>query len=507
MKKLFTLLLGIAILFSISVCAHGEGEPIEVSMLVCQIGNIKLDDPNLKAYQKMNEVGNIQISPIMVTEESYPEKFAALLASGELPDIIYTSPVWKTVQDIGPKGVFVPVSDYYDQLPKLKELLDKHPLETSALLSSDGKLYQFPTIFENVVYASTGLVMREDLLEAAGIDAESIQTMDDLYNALAGIKEQNGGKPVLSARFGISNMSVIANMFGSSFAVRYDPKEMKFAYPVYDDGSKAAIQFLNRLYSDGILHPEWASMSDAIWEEAVSAGELAAYADNMQMLAARNSDLSSSVGPEARLIPVLPPEVNGEIQPWGSNAAVMLGGWTSYAINASVSGDKLERILKVMNWIYDYENSNEALVYGEEGVTFVYGDDGMPTYIVDTDWENGNGPLPLEYGVNVLSLVVTPEKFYEVTVTPVAENPFIAAMDLYEEVYRYAVPPVSFTKEESERLKVIKTPLDTYVAENVIKFIHGVRPMDEWDGFVDELNAMHISEVEDIYNQALSRLQ
>ena len=93
------------------------------------------------------------------------------------------------------------------------------------------------------------------------------------------------------------------------------------------------------------------------------------------------------------------------------------------------------------------------------------------------------------------------------TVTPMAENPFIAAMDLYKEVYRYAVPPVSFTKEESERLKVIKTPLDTYVAENVIKFIHGVRPMDEWDSFIDELNAMHISEVEDIYNQALSRLQ
>lgn len=483
-----------------------SSEPIEVSWMMTALGTIDLENPNLKVYQAMNEAADIKIKPIVVPEDSYEDKFAAVIASNDMYDIMAGAPVSQTIQSIGPQGLFVAISDNYDKMPKLKGLLDKYPLDTKAILSTDGKLYQFPTVFVDVTYASTGLVMREDLLNAAGIKPDSIETMDDLYSAFAAMSAQNSGKPVISARFNIKNMAYIARMFGGDFLVAYNNETKKFEYPVYKNETKMAVEFLNKMYTDGLLHPEWASMSDAVWEEAVSTGELATYVDNMQMLAARNSDLASSVGEHAKLIPVLPPKINGKIRPWSSNPSVMLGGWGGPVISSAVTGEKLSRIFTLMNWIYDYEKSSPSLLWGEEGVTFVYDEQGYPRYIVDVDWENGNGPLPKEYGVNVFALVVTPERFYDIATNPVGENPFMDAMELYKEVYAYSTPSVAFTTEETDRLKVIKTPLDTFVQENIIKFINGTTPMSQWDQFVAKLTEMKIHEVEEIYNTALSRL-
>ena len=44
----------------------------------------------------------------------------------------------------------------------------------------------------------------------------------------------------------------------------------------------------------------------------------------------------------------------------------------------------------------------------------------------------------------------------------------------------------SFTTEQSESLSGYVTPFNTYVDENILLFVDGTRPMDEWDAFVEE---------------------
>ena len=44
----------------------------------------------------------------------------------------------------------------------------------------------------------------------------------------------------------------------------------------------------------------------------------------------------------------------------------------------------------------------------------------------------------------------------------------------------------AFTAEQNEIVAANTTPMQTYIDENIMYFIDGTRPLDEWDAFVQE---------------------
>ena len=61
----------------------------------------------------------------------------------------------------------------------------------------------------------------------------------------------------------------------------------------------------------------------------------------------------------------------------------------------------------------------------------------------------------------------------------------------------------TFTVEENDTISASTTPMATYANENIILFITGDRPMDEWDAFIEEYKSMgNYEEVLSIYNGA-----
>ena len=513
MKKLLLIVLCILLTvpaFSLASSDAANDDPIDVTWLMMSFGNIDFANPEMKLYQWMDEVANIKLQPVVVPEDSYASKFTVLMASNGLPDIIYTGKAsQKLILEYGPQGMFVPLSDYFDQLPAVKKYLDEYEDQARSIYASDGKLYRLPLIYlKDTPTYSRGIVLREDLLKAGGMEPSDIKTTEDLYRAFEIIYEQNGDKPVISARSNLTNMNYLANVFGGSFVISFNPEKNDFEYPVYSEATYNAVEFLHKMYENNLLHPDWASMSDAVWEQMVASGSLGGYFDNMVMLALRNQDLALSVGEGAKLVPIFPPTYNGVFHPWPTTSKIVTTH--GIAVNAKATGEKLNRILKLVNWLYDFDASNVKLHYGEEGVTFVYRDDGTPKYIVDPDWENGNGPLAREYAIGTnncnFHFIKDNWRLFDVAVTPPDENPLVPALEMYKDVYTTIIPSVTFTGEENERLGVILTPLTTYLNENLIQFINGTRPLSEWDSFVSDLHDMSIDEVEDIYNTAYHRL-
>ena len=61
------------------------------------------------------------------------------------------------------------------------------------------------------------------------------------------------------------------------------------------------------------------------------------------------------------------------------------------------------------------------------------------------------------------------------------------------------------TAEESERYYQIFDDLDTYVKENLVKFINGSRPLSEYDDYLKQCYAMGAEELISIKQQALDR--
>ena len=69
-----------------------------------------------------------------------------------------------------------------------------------------------------------------------------------------------------------------------------------------------------------------------------------------------------------------------------------------------------------------------------------------------------------------------------------------------------AMPPVSFTSEESNRISTIMNNVKTCADENLYKFIMGIKSVDtDYDAFISELKGFGIDEAIEIYTTALER--
>ena len=66
-------------------------------------------------------------------------------------------------------------------------------------------------------------------------------------------------------------------------------------------------------------------------------------------------------------------------------------------------------------------------------------------------------------------------------------------------------PPIVLDEEEAQFRVDNITPIDTFVDENIARFIAGERPMSEWDAFVEEISDYgDYQAVLDMYNQKLA---
>ena len=66
---------------------------------------------------------------------------------------------------------------------------------------------------------------------------------------------------------------------------------------------------------------------------------------------------------------------------------------------------------------------------------------------------------------------------------------------------------MSMSSAEAEMLADYNTSLNTFVEENLQKFVLGQRPMSEWDKFQEELSELPIDEVLAIYEEAYNRIK
>ncbi|HHY81893.1 MAG TPA: extracellular solute-binding protein [Clostridiales bacterium] len=479
----------------------GKSEPKEVKWMLYAYGTVKLES-HLKIYQKLEELANVKIVPIPVPSDVYKERFNITVISDDVPDIVSVRSVGKTANELGEKGIFVALNNHYDKLPNFKKYIDKFADSVPHMTANDNNVYSFPLVRDNAPIPAHGIVLREDLLTKQGIDINSIETVEDLYKAFAALKDANDGKPVIGARNGLENLNLIAQTFGTRFMIpRYDKELKKYISPVDDPNLKSAVEYCAKLYKDGILHPDWASMSDEIWEQSVASGELLVFFDNMQQIAQRNADLRVD-NPDAKLAAILPPKYNGIRYEWGGSAKLDNNRGT--AISSKTKA--LDEALMINDWLFSDEGV-EFVVFGEEGKTFRRRDDGTNEYIVDSDWETGTGPLPTEYGSgqNVNFLRVMDESlFNDWHIYGKNKNEMEPYCKVYaEQIYTYILPPQKFNQEQVEKLKELQTPLDTAFQENLVLFINNSKSMDEWDNFMQTLKDMRIDELVALYNETL----
>ncbi|MFC4600505.1 extracellular solute-binding protein [Cohnella hongkongensis] len=440
----------------------------------------------------------VKINLEPVPGSNYEDKKRALLATNNIPDIIGITA--SDAAEFAGTGMFLTISDYFDRMPNFQKVMETNP-EIKKLFI-DGKLYSLPVAEHFKIQGGKAPMIRMDILEK--LDLAVPTTFDELYDVLKKMKEAYPDSYPFSSRGIPAFLDAFAFGMGGGFGMTYDDETGAYFYGQNKPEFKEVLTFLNRLYSEGLLDPDFAINTKQNWDEKMSTGKSFFYYDNNSFAVNYTAALQQAE-PGARFdrIPYLK-NAKGDIRGW-----LYPKGWLTdnYAISSDTKNP--EAVIDMFDWMYGEEGTN-VTNYGIEGQTFEIVD-GQPK-MTDATLEKYKGStdparvMLSEIGAGLLALAVH-----------VDEGPFTQLSDpnlvrwgeelVNDPGARYAPALVpAFTSEETKLIKGI-TSKTAPLEEDVVKFVMGIKPLTEFDQWAEQLTKAGAEQLENIYNEALKRVQ
>ncbi|MDF2659924.1 MAG: extracellular solute-binding protein family 1 [Paenibacillus sp.] len=511
--KVSTVLLSVALTSSAVLSACNEKEPKtgtdsgsggqnvvqkEISVRMTRGENpaqaIKTDTPVLKEILKHTGV-KISLEP--VPGSNYLDKKRVLLSTNNIPDIIGLEAL--EVAEFAKTGMFVPISDYLDKLPNFSKVLKDNP--EIKKLYVDGKLYSFPITENYKIQGAKTLLIRTDILEELKLPVP--KTFDDLYNVLKKMKEAYPSSYPWTTR-GMSFMDAFALGMGGGYGMTYDSDSKRYFYGTNKPEFKEVLAYLNKLYAEKLLDPDFSINTKQNWDEKLSTGKSFFYYDNNQFAVNYNQVLQEK-NPKAKFdrIPYL---TNSKGKAKGFLYAK---GWLVDNYAVSVKTKDPEAVLKMFDWMYGQEGTI-ATNYGTLGQTYEMVD-GKPKIMdsVVAKYKTAGDPVRAmlsDIGAGLLAMAVNIDEGPMKQVT----HPDLLrwSEELLADPGAYIVPALTpgFTSVESEKLKQITTKISP-LEQDVVKFIMGAKPLADYDKWAESLKSAGVPEMEKIYNDALARVQ
>lgn len=458
---------------------------------------VKQDTPVLKEIARKTGV-KLQVES--VPQSNYNDKKQVLIGTNNIPDIILVNQ--NDINQYAKTGIFLNISDYLDQAPNLKKRLQDNP-ETNMLLI-EGKLYGFPITAQNQLSAGKTPMIRTDLLNKHNLKTPA--TFDELYDVLKKLKEAYPDSTPWSARGLGSIMDAVSFGMGGGYGMYFDPDVQggSYVYGTAKPAFKEALTYLNKLYNEKLLDPDFAVNTQQKWAEKMSSGKAFFYFDNNTFAVNYNQALQQQ-NKEARidLIPYLK-NSQGKVRGFAYPKA----GWISelYAVSSKVKDPA--GVVKFYDWLYS-EEGTQVTNFGLLGETYelVNGKPKMLATVLDK-YKAAADParaMLSELGTGYLSLAA------HVDETPIIQvsNPDLVRWgeqidkDPGSKIRAPSLKP-PFTDEENEKIKQINSKLSPITAD-VVKFIMGAKPLSEFDSFAKALNDNGATELEKIFNTAQGR--
>jgi putative aldouronate transport system substrate-binding protein len=526
-------------------------EPIELSLMWTDEGPWLEANNDSYTIDLMGQANNVDFDLQNITLDVMADKVAIALASQELPDIMLLVgtnevPGALLAGQYGPQGMFVKLDEYIDagMMPNMAAQMEKYSDMEARITSPDGHIYMAPSISLQLSF-KPGLGMRPDLLAACGYlpdnrtpEYEWLQTTDDLYDAFECMSEQLGGGPVISNREGFARVAIgWAKYFGTGVAEYHNPATGQYEVGPTMDRYRHMITFMNRIFNDGLLHPDYATMSDPD-NSNLAYGEctIGAFMEHLGWSFYGCNFIGLDPGTHFTS-PSL--TIDGERILWPQSSAIDLE--MPMVVSALSSKEHQDAAVRVIDWLYGQEGA-ELMGFGEQGVHWDRNPDGTACFmgafwshedgedpgtacadaIVDENGRPGTSAsgVPVFFdlfimnqriprirrmggGIDYQGYSCWPGPGYCNMQQDMLQNVLGASGSLTD-----PLPPIVLNDAELEIVADVGTPLTTFVLEETQKMIEAAAPPTdaEWAEFVSGVEGFNAQALADAYNAALARI-
>lgn len=443
------------------------------------------------------------------------DALATYLAGGDWPDFIHSNLSTSVINDYGVVGgKFVNYLDYLEYMPNLVQTFEDYPLARGAVTQINGEIYSLPGVEVSATTAAARPYVRTDVLENAGLSLDEIKTVDDFYNALVILKEQNGEPgfipdlsndesywgPMLFAAFGtLTNMNFDDDGNGNVIFNRTS-EQMKRYYT-----------YMNKLYSEGLIHQEYLTVDATVRMDRAQSGKVA-FIGSGEGNSLQASDFDDG---EFHLdcMPPLISEYDDTQVILGKSVYFPNGG---FFMNAE--SEYIVEMCKMFDIMYATEEVAEgsgllgqSFCYGIQGKDWDYGPEGSGVYVFYCPEEYDGAFTTYQYAEVIWDNAGREDALAGLVTETVSNSRarqlgFVNNVIPYQSDLYFPASLLKFTDEEQRIIDNKLADIKTYYKEMEGKFITGVIDIEEgWDDYCATLEKMGVQDVIDVYQASYDR--
>lgn len=441
------------------------------------------------------------------------------LSAGEWPDIFLNGFNTNEIEDYGVIGKrLVNLEDYADIMPYLQQTYRDY-VDADAkkmVIASDGGIYRLVRIDNSPTNVVCRMHYNKYLLDQNNLSIPT--SVDELYEALKTMKNITGAAPIVDNiapdqyYTGATEEWYFYAAFGTSTNPNFeDDGTGKVIYNRNSDQYRYYLQYMNKLYAEGLLHQEYLTLDkttktsmindgkaifgNECWDYA-SADAFGGSYDNLGVLAPLTSQYDSTR------------EVQGKSPATAGGTVV------------SASSEHIPEILKMLDILFATEEVKEgtglygvAGAYGPENVTWKWTNDAHTeyTYILPDGYTETANQYKVEYvrfvgcgRYDVFKNAVVAEQ----SNNRVRQLGYIENLKPYQTATQFLANKLAMTDEEKTVIDNYLTELVGYVSEWNAAFITGTKnPNDDavWSEYCAGFDKLHLTEVTAAYQSAYTR--
>ncbi|MFD0960360.1 extracellular solute-binding protein [Paenibacillus chungangensis] len=516
-KKMLTTLLAVSMTAGLVACSGGndaspgttgsasDGQSEKKQTITWFEGTWEspVPEPKSDAVAKINEKFNVDFQPQYIPWDTYEEKLAVKMASGDLPDVIGMEEVNSNYVKWAQDGAFLPLEDLLDDYDTMKII----PPFVRDSLTVDGHIYGVPTYFS--AKGGKKMVIRQDWLDK--LDLTMPTNYEELKQVAIAFAKQD---PDGNGKDDTLGLGLAKNIY-------YDPQNGAYYHNdawyhknengqyipgMISEANKEKIQFLIDLSKEGAISKDWAVTTYKDVFKEFNAGKVGIWYEQPGVQSANGiyPPTLMANAPEAVVAPIPP-----FISPDGSEGLKMGSGWYRMYLVSSKLKDQPEKVAKILEMI-DYMRGSVPLneqnpqneffdwKMGGEGEGYMMADGlaqknpekrsmtAPAAYILDFSWAENDVDL---------------EEFIELSPTQEGKDFNRMMTDMLKSTKWY-IDPSSRIIAPGYMEK--KTELKKYITDETTKMIIGQRSIDEWDKMVEEWLAKGGQEAIDEVNKAIA---
>ncbi len=342
----------------------------QMSVTIYDRGQIPPDEgtyDNNRWTKWVNEKGPVDVTYVPVPRNGSDQKIPVLFASDSAPDLVLEySAVMRN--QLWAQKQLMPLDDMIENYSTTyKKMLEQFPQLKQVSAMPDGKTYQIGLV--NKPTALTVMVIRKDWLDK--LELKVPETIDEFYETAYAFAHQDpdGNKKDDTFGFNMNQHTIIDKMFGSELFIMEDGELVR-----QFDRIKPAAEVKKKLFENGIVDKDF--LTDKTGQKAqqdFANGKTGIFVDYVSNVK-KNYEILKQNDPNAEIIPILLPETTfGQYSPDFGSPIDVVG-----VVNAKAKDP--QAVMQYIDFMIE-ASTIEHFLYGEEGVHFTRGADGIPEAI------------------------------------------------------------------------------------------------------------------------------